>query len=41
MCDIRGIVDHGPAGPERKVRSRMTETLRHRGPDDCGVLSSL
>lgn len=34
MCGICGI--HDPAGPSRAQLERLTETLRHRGPDDEG-----
>ena len=37
MCGICGSYDFGrgrPADPE--LLERMNETLRHRGPDDCG-----
>ena len=37
MCGICGSVDlSGPPQSEDRLR-RMTETLRHRGPDDIGV----
>ncbi|MGH3111025.1 MAG: asparagine synthetase B family protein, partial [Gaiellaceae bacterium] len=34
MCGICGIV--GAAGVDREVLTRMTGSLRHRGPDDDG-----
>jgi asparagine synthase (glutamine-hydrolysing) len=37
MCGICGIV--GPAQVEREVLARMTRSLRHRGPDDEGLLT--
>jgi asparagine synthase (glutamine-hydrolysing) len=40
MCGIVGLVDFknsNTAGVMTEVISRMTETLRHRGPDDGGV----
>src|SRR5579875_1397546 len=33
MCGITGSVNWG----ERSVLTAMTDTLRHRGPDDCGI----
>jgi asparagine synthase (glutamine-hydrolysing) len=38
MCGICGIV--GPARVERDVLARMTRSLRHRGPDDEGLLTT-
>ncbi len=38
MCGIAGVVGHG--GPIASVVARvqsMTDTQRHRGPDDGGV----
>ncbi|MFP4176872.1 MAG: asparagine synthase (glutamine-hydrolyzing) [Candidatus Brocadiia bacterium] len=41
MCGICGIISSGPSrySADRLVKSveRMTQTLRHRGPDDSGV----
>jgi asparagine synthase (glutamine-hydrolysing) len=40
MCGICGIVDFSRGGVEGEVLSRMTRSLRHRGPDDSGTLLS-
>lgn len=37
MCGLCGIVDYSGASVKEDVLWRMTETLRHRGPDDIGV----
>lgn len=38
MCGICGIVSGAAGGvPDKELIWRMTETLRHRGPDDAGV----
>src|SRR6266849_9987333 len=39
MCGIAGFLDDRPAtrASREAVVSAMTETLRHRGPDDGGV----
>jgi asparagine synthase (glutamine-hydrolysing) len=39
VCGICGIVDFSKH-PGLPVIQAMTDTLRHRGPDDCGVVSS-
>ena len=37
MCGIAGIVDFGPGfDPSLDVLERMTDVIRHRGPDDFG-----
>jgi len=36
MCGIAGYINIGPAAPDRAVLERMTDTIRHRGPDECG-----
>ncbi len=38
MCGICGIVNHDPLQPvtEEQIQ-RMSDTIRHRGPDDSGV----
>ncbi len=40
MCGICGIVDFSGGGIDRDILLRMTLTLRHRGPDDSGILIS-
>ena len=35
MCGICGVIANGVPVPKQEI-SRMTETLKHRGPDDCG-----
>lgn len=37
MCGIAGIVMKEPVSPDRSLRKRMAESLRHRGPDDEGI----
>jgi asparagine synthase (glutamine-hydrolysing) len=37
MCGICGWVELGSAAPDPGVVRAMTETLRHRGPDDGGL----
>jgi len=37
MCGICGILTFGKEPVSREVVASMTETLRHRGPDDFGV----
>ncbi|MBB5066455.1 asparagine synthase (glutamine-hydrolyzing) [Granulicella mallensis] len=40
MCGISGFLDlnHATPAPElRRITMRMTDTLRHRGPNDAGV----
>ena len=37
MCGICGIVDYAGCPIDKDVLGRMTETLKHRGPDDSGV----
>ena len=40
MCGITGIVDlAGGREPDRAAVARMTDRLRHRGPDDDGFLA--
>jgi asparagine synthase (glutamine-hydrolysing) len=36
MCGIAGYVTVEPSPPPRSVLERMTDSLRHRGPDDSG-----
>ncbi len=36
MCGIAGYVTTEPAPESRAVLERMTDTIRHRGPDDSG-----
>src|SRR5271168_855593 len=39
MCGIAGIIDFsGALEPDRSSVRRMTEALRHRGPDEDGYL---
>lgn len=40
MCGICGIVDFGAARVEESVIRRMTDAIRHRGPDDEGIFTS-
>lgn len=40
MCGICGIVDFGPGRVEKPVIRRMTDSIRHRGPDDEGVFTT-
>jgi asparagine synthase (glutamine-hydrolysing) len=37
MCGIAGIVDFNGSAPTRETIGRMTDLLRHRGPDDEGI----
>jgi len=34
MCGIAGYITVRPAEPNRATLERMTDTIRHRGPDD-------
>src|SRR2546430_16167330 len=36
MCGIAGFFVNGQAGEARGTLQRMTDSLRHRGPDDEG-----
>jgi asparagine synthase (glutamine-hydrolysing) len=36
MCGIAGFVTRSPGAPPDAILTRMTDTLRHRGPDACG-----
>jgi asparagine synthase (glutamine-hydrolysing) len=36
MCGIAGYVTVRPAAPDRAALERMSDTIRHRGPDECG-----
>ena len=36
MCGIAGYITVRPAAPDRATLERMTDTIRHRGPDECG-----
>jgi len=36
MCGIAGFVTARPAGPDRVLLERMTDAIRHRGPDESG-----
>jgi asparagine synthase (glutamine-hydrolysing) len=38
MCGIAGFLAHGAGPSRREVLTRMTRTLRHRGPDEEGVV---
>jgi asparagine synthase (glutamine-hydrolysing) len=40
MCGIAGIVDHDGAPVDRDLLTRMSEAIRHRGPDDDGFYFS-
>src|SRR5690242_9031792 len=39
MCGIAGVVHSSGAGVDADVLCRMIGTLRHRGPDDCGIFT--
>jgi asparagine synthase (glutamine-hydrolysing) len=39
MCGIAGIVSLTGGSPEQARLARMIATLRHRGPDDCGLFT--
>ncbi len=44
MCGITGLIDFTKSTPKKSLESdlnRMTNSLTHRGPDDCGIWSSL
>jgi asparagine synthase (glutamine-hydrolysing) len=36
MCGITGILEYGKASIDAALLKRMNDSLRHRGPDDCG-----
>src|SRR6266404_5334195 len=36
MCGIAGFVSSGPASGAEGILRRMTDSIRHRGPDDSG-----
>jgi asparagine synthase (glutamine-hydrolysing) len=36
MCGIAGYITVEPSPPQRSVLERMTDAVRHRGPDDSG-----
>jgi asparagine synthase (glutamine-hydrolysing) len=40
MCGICGIVNASGDGPDRDLLHRMASQIRHRGPDDEGILVS-
>src|SRR5262245_9871034 len=40
MCGIVGIVRHGDRGVDEGLLGRMSETIRHRGPDGDGMYLS-
>ncbi len=40
MCGICGIIDFAGPPVDAEVIRTMTETIRHRGPDDIGVFAS-
>src|SRR5207245_10124848 len=40
MCGICGIVDFSGSEADDQTLARMTMSLRHRGPDDTGILVS-
>jgi len=37
MCGIAGFVKPDPSGSASAILERMTEVIRHRGPDDAGA----
>ncbi len=37
MCGIAGIVARNPAQSSREAVEKMLQSIRHRGPDGCGV----
>jgi asparagine synthase (glutamine-hydrolysing) len=39
MCGIAGFVTDGPNSGSEGILLRMTEAIRHRGPDDVGLYS--
>lgn len=39
MCGICGVLDFQTRPPDPGTLERMTESLRHRGPDDAGVFA--
>jgi len=36
MCGIAGFVTVEPSSPQKSILERMTDSIRHRGPDACG-----
>jgi asparagine synthase (glutamine-hydrolysing) len=38
MCGICGVAATGSPAPERALLGRMCDSIRHRGPDDVGLL---
>jgi asparagine synthase (glutamine-hydrolysing) len=38
MCGICGVATRNGPGPDRALLDRMSRSIRHRGPDDSGVL---
>jgi hypothetical protein len=36
MCGIAGLLESAPPERRRETPARMTESLRHRGPDEEG-----
>ena len=36
MCGIAGFVTVEPSSPQKSILERMTDSIRHRGPDDSG-----
>ena len=40
MCGICGILEFGNSAIDRQILNNMTQSLRHRGPDDWGVYVS-
>ena len=38
MCRIAGIFSLGPYRPERDIIQRMNDVMKHRGPDDSGIM---
>ena len=37
MCGITGFVTVAPTASSASIVERMTESIRHRGPDDTGI----
>jgi len=39
MCGIAGLLLQKPRSVDRELVARISQRLRHRGPDDCGYLT--